>query len=303
MPTFEDYKGQKPAWCPGCGNFAILSTLKKALVEMNVEPHQFAIVSGIGQAAKLPHYMACNMFNGLHGRSLPVAAGLKLANHKLMVMAIAGDGDCYGEGGNHLLHAIRRNVNIALFVHNNQVYALTKGQASPTTTEGLVTKTQPFGNLSAPLNPLALAIALDCSFVARAFAGASGLPFLQEIMKEAINHQGFALVDILQNCVSFNKVNTFHWYKERVYRLEESYDPTDRVEAFRRSLEWGERIPTGIFYRNERESCEQRLPPIREMPLVNRPFSLHEAKQAIHQFYNPGPAGEKVSAHGGEQNG
>lgn len=285
MNTFKDYKGQKPAWCPGCGNFAILSTLKKALADLNMEPHQFAIVSGIGQAAKLPHYLPCNLFNGLHGRSLPVATGLKLANHDLTVLAVTGDGDCYGEGGNHLLHAIRRNVNISLFVHNNQVYALTKGQASPTTRAGKVTKTQPFGNPSEPLNPLALAIALDCSFVARAFAGASGLPFLQEIMKEAINHNGFALVDILQNCVSFNKDNTFHWYKDRVYRLEEGYDPVDRVEAFRRSLEWGQRIPTGIFYRNERETCEQRLPPIREMSLVRQPVFPSKARQEVNHFY------------------
>lgn len=285
MSTFASYKGQEPAWCPGCGNFAILSTLKKALVDLNIEPHQLAVVSGIGQAAKLPHYLACNLFNGLHGRSLPVATGLKLANHNLIVMAVAGDGDCYGEGGNHLLHAIRRNVNITLLVHNNQVYALTKGQASPTTKNGTVTKTQPFGNPSEELNPLALAISLNCSFVARGFAGASGLPFLQEIMKEAINHQGFALVDILQNCVSFNKENTFHWYKEHTYRLEDNYDPTDRVEAFRRSLEWGDKIPTGIFYRNERETCEQRLPPIRETPLVNQPLFQTEARQEANSFY------------------
>lgn len=285
MSTFESYKGHKPAWCPGCGNFAILSTLKKALVDLNMEPHQFAIVSGIGQGAKLPHYLPCNFFNGLHGRSLPVATGLKLVNHNLVVLAVAGDGDCYGEGGNHLLHAIRRNVNITLFVHNNQVYALTKGQASPTTMTGTVTKTQPFGNPSEPLNPLAIAIALNCSFVARGFAGATGLPFLQEIMKEAITHKGFALVDILQNCVSFNTVNTFHWYKERTYRLENGYDPSDRVEAFRRSLEWGEKIPTGIFYRNDREPCEQRLPPIQEIPLVEQPIFSQAARQEMNQFY------------------
>ena len=285
MSTFADYKGQKPAWCPGCGNFAILGTLKKALVEMAIEPHQFAIVSGIGQGAKLPHYLPCNLFNGLHGRSLPVATGLKLVNHHLIVLAVAGDGDCYGEGGNHLLHAIRRNVDLTLLVHNNQIYALTKGQASPTTKEDTITKTQPFGNLSLPLNPLALAIALDCGFVARAFAGASGLPHLQEIMKEAINHKGFSLVDILQNCVTFNKVNTFHWYKDRVYSLEESYDPSDRVEAFRRSLEWGEKIPTGIFYRNERQPCEQRLPPISQMPLVDQPVFPAAARQEIDRFY------------------
>ncbi len=286
MNTFNDYKEQqKPAWCPGCGNFAILSTLKKALLDMHMEPHQFAIVSGIGQGAKLPHYLPCNFFNGLHGRSLPVATGLKLVNHELAVIIVAGDGDCYGEGGNHLVHAMRRNVNLTLFVHNNEVYALTKGQASPTTLTGKLTKTQPFGNLSEPLNPLALAIALDCSFVARAFSGASGLPFLQEIMKEAINHKGFALVDILQNCVTYNKKSTFHWYKDHVYRLEEDYDPTNRVEAFRRSLEWGDKIPTGIFYRNDRQTCEQRLPPIQETPLVNQAVFSLEAGQEVHNFY------------------
>lgn len=285
MLTFEDYKGRKAAWCPGCGNFAILSTLKKALVDLQLQPRRLALVSGIGQGAKLPQYLPCNMFTGLHGRSLPVATGVKLANHQLVVVAVAGDGDCYGEGGNHLLHAIRRNVDITLLVHNNQVYALTKGQASPTTRTGMVTKTQPFGNPSAPLNPLAMAIALDCGFVARAFAGASGLPFLQEIIKEAINHPGFAMVDILQNCVSFNRTNTFHWYKDRAYRLEEGYDPSDRVEAFRRSLEWGDRIPTGVFYRHQRPTMEQQLPPLHEMPLHLQPLFPAAARDEVDRFY------------------
>jgi 2-oxoglutarate ferredoxin oxidoreductase subunit beta len=285
MLSLDDYKGQKPAWCPGCGNFAILNFLKRTLVELDIEPHQFTIVSGIGQGAKLPHYMKCNTFNGLHGRTLPVATGIRLANHNMLVFAVAGDGDCYGEGGNHLIHAIRRNINVTLLVHNNQVYGLTKGQASPTTGQGTVTKTQPFGVLSGQLNPLALAISLDCGFVARAFAGASGLPVLKEIIKEAVNHQGFALVDILQNCVSFNKVNTFHWYKDRVYDLEDEYDPYDRIEAFRRSLEWGERIPTGIFYRNDRKSFEEQLSVIADQPLVRQPFALEGIKRDLQQFY------------------
>jgi 2-oxoglutarate ferredoxin oxidoreductase subunit beta len=285
MVTFEDYKGQKPAWCPGCGNFAILNTLKRALVELDIEPHQFTIVSGIGQGAKLPHYTQCNMFNGLHGRTLPVATGLRLANHGMQVIAIAGDGDCYGEGGNHLIHAIRRNINVKLFVHNNQVYGLTKGQASPTSMQGVATKTQPFGNIAEQLNPLALAISLDCSFVARAFAGASDLTFLKHIMEEALRHEGFALVDILQNCITFNRINTFHWYKERVYHLEEGYDPSDRIEAFKRSLEWGEKIPVGIFYRNKRKTFEESIPVIQEFPLIKQPFSLDAVKQEIQAFF------------------
>ena len=285
MISLNDYKGQKPAWCPGCGNFAILNFLKKTLVELDIAPHEFTIVSGIGQGAKLPHYTKCNTFNGLHGRTLPVATGVRLANHNMLVFAIAGDGDCYGEGGNHLIHAIRRNINMTLLVHNNQVYGLTKGQASPTTTQGTVTKTQPFGAMSEPLNPLAMAIALDCGFVARAFAGASGLPLLMEIIKEAIAHPGFAIVDILQNCVSFNKVNTFHWYKDRAYSLEEDYDPYNRVEAFSRSLEWGEKIPTGIFYRNNRKSFEEQLPTIADLPLVRQPFTLEGFEQEFQQFH------------------
>ncbi len=285
MLTLDDYQGQKPAWCPGCGNYAILRILKGALIELGLEPHQFTVVSGIGQAGKLPHYLKCNAFNGLHGRTLPVATGMRLANHQHPVLAVAGDGDCYGEGGNHLLHAIRRNVNVKLFVHNNQVYGLTKGQASPTTAAGTVTKTQPFGDPSEPLNPLALAIALDCGFVARAFAGAHGLPQLQQIMQEAVAHEGFALIDILQNCVSFNKVNTFHWYKDRVYQLEADYDPGDRVEAFRRSLEWGERIPTGIFYRRQKPTCESRIPTIRETPLVLQPFDREATWEELREFY------------------
>lgn len=285
MTTFKMYSGQKPAWCPGCGNFAILNTLKRTMVDLEMEPHQFTIVSGIGQAAKLPHYMKCNTFNGLHGRTLPVATGIKLANHDMVVLAVAGDGDCYGEGGNHLIHAIRRNINVTLLVHNNQVYGLTKGQASPTTPQGRMTKTQPFGSLSTPLNPLALAISLDCGFVARAFAGASGLPFLNEMIKEAINHKGFAIIDILQNCVSFNKVNTFHWYKERAYQLEKDYDPTDRVEAFRRSLEWGDKIPTGIFYRNDRPPMEEGVTPIKETPLVKQDYFIKNPEQEFALFH------------------
>ena len=186
MTKLQDYTGQSPAWCPGCGNFGILRSFKEAMVEIGIEPHQFTIVSGIGQSGKFPHYVRCNTFNGLHGRALPVATGIRLANHEHTVMVFTGDGDCYGEGGNHLVHAIRRNVNIKLFVHNNQIYGLTKGQASPTSMEGMKTKNQPFGMFSEQLNPMALAIALDASFVGRGFAGDT--EYLKELMKASINH-------------------------------------------------------------------------------------------------------------------
>lgn len=272
MAFSEKFKGQDPAWCPGCGNFAILNVLKRTFEAMHLEPHEVTIVSGIGQGAKLPHYTRCNTFNGLHGRTLPVATGLALVNPLTRIIAVAGDGDCYGEGGNHLLHAIRRNPNIILLVHNNQVYGLTKGQASPTSVPALASKIQPFGNPSEPLNPLALAIALDCGFVARGFAGASGLPHLQKLITMALEHRGFALIDILQNCVSFNKINTFHWYKEHTYFLEEGYDPGDRQAAFARSLEWENGIPLGLFYRREKATVEEKLPQNDRESLIASPF-------------------------------
>lgn len=283
MNTLEDYKGQTPAWCPGCGNFGILKSFKDTMVELEIEPHQFTIVSGIGQAGKFPHYLKCNTFNGLHGRTLPVATGIRLANHEMLVIAVAGDGDCYGEGGNHLLHAIRRNINVKLFVHNNQIYALTKGQASPTSMEGMITKNQPFGALSEQLNPMSLAIALDCSFVARGFAGDPAQ--LKNLIKEAVNHNGFALLDILQPCVTFNKINTYQWYRERVYQIEAEHNPEDRIEAFRRSLEWGDRIPTGIIYRNSRPPLEGRIPAIKDKPLVKQPFDESKAADILQEFY------------------
>ncbi len=283
MPTLDDYKGQTPAWCPGCGNFGILNAFKNAVVDLGLEPYQFTIVSGIGQAGKFPHYLKCNTFNGLHGRTLPVATGMKLSNHKMPVIVFTGDGDCYGEGGNHLLHAMRRNINVKLFVHDNQIYGLTKGQPSPTSMEGMITKNQPFGVFSEQLNPVALAVALDCSFVARGFAGDMGQ--LKELMKAAIMHKGFSLVDIFQPCVTFNKINTFEWYRQRVYPIEPEYNPGDRAEAFRKALEWGDRIPAGILYRNVRPVLEERIPMIKEAPLVQQTFDISKLEATLKEFY------------------
>jgi 2-oxoglutarate ferredoxin oxidoreductase subunit beta len=283
MPASEDYKGQSPAWCPGCGNFPILKTVKEAVAELGLRPHEFTVVSGIGQAAKLPHYMKCNTFNGLHGRAIPVATGIRLGNSGMPVFVFTGDGDCYGEGGNHLIHAIRRNINIKVFVHDNQIYGLTKGQASPTSMEGMTTKTQPFGVLSEQLNPIALAIALDAGFAARSFAGDT--EHLKAMIKEAVSHKGFSLVDILQPCVTFNKLNTYEWYRERVYRIEPEYNPEDRAEAFKRSLEWEARIPIGIFYRNNRPAFEERIPVIKDTPLVKQSFNKELAENILKEFY------------------
>ena len=244
------------SWCPGCGNFGILKLLKETLDELNIRPEDLVMVSGIGQAAKTPHYLRCNFFNGLHGRALPAATAIKAANPTLTVIAESGDGDMYGEGGNHFMHTIRRNPNITNIVHNNMVYGLTKGQASPTSERGFKTPVQLYGVVNEPFNPIAVAIALDASFVARAYVGDGAQT--KAILKQAITHRGYALVDLLQPCVTFNKHNTYQWFREHTYYLEDDYDPTNRVEAFARSLET-ERLPLGVFYIHSKATFEDHL--------------------------------------------
>ena len=276
MVTLADYGTYETAWCPGCGNFSIAKAVKQALVASNLKPHEVLFVSGIGQAAKAPHYLNANVFNGLHGRSLPVATGAKLSNSNLTVMVESGDGCNYGEGGNHLLAAIRRNVNITLLVHNNQVYGLTKGQASPTSDEGFVTKAQPQGAPSAAFNPIALAVAMRAGFVARGFAGM--IDHLSELIQQGIAHHGFALIDILQPCVSFNTVNTFAWYEKRCSPIPAKYDPTNWDEAMKVACQWGDRIPIGVIYQNDRLSFEDHFPVLAHGPLLGRSLDRKKLK-------------------------
>jgi len=256
------------AWCPGCGNFGILNAVRVALEATGKENHEIVLVSGIGQAAKLPHYVDVNVFNGLHGRALPAAAAIKIANPGLTVVVTSGDGDIYGEGGNHFLHNIRRNVDIALFVHDNQVYGLTKGQPSPTTDAGWTGSLQRAGVISGPFPPLAVALALGCGFVARGYA--ADPEFTSDLMLQAIRFPGFALVDILQPCVTFNKRNTYQWYGKMVYKLPPDRDVTDREKALTLAFEWEERIPLGVLYRKEKPTFEQLHPQVPGPPLFER---------------------------------
>ena len=244
------------AWCPGCGNFNILDSLKNALTDLALDPHDVLMVGGIGQAAKLPQYISANSFCGLHGRSVPPAAAAKIVNPGLTVIINSGDGDSYGEGGNHFIHNIRRNIDIAHFIHDNQVYGLTKGQASPTSDPGSVTPVQVEGNLNIPFNPVLMAIAAGAGFVARSFSGKPD--HLREMMKQAIRFKGYAMVDILQPCVSFNKINTFAWYNQRVYELDGAYDNTDRAAAMIKSMEFGDRIPIGVLYQKEQPTFHEQ---------------------------------------------
>jgi 2-oxoglutarate ferredoxin oxidoreductase subunit beta len=283
MVTLSDYAGLQPAWCPGCGNFGILKALNKALVEMEIEPHRVLLVSGIGQAGKLPHYTRGNVFNSLHGRPVPPAIGAKIANPELVVIAVSGDGDGYGEGGNHFIHAARRNHDITYLVHNNQVYGLTKGQASPTSDAGFVTKTTPYGAAS-PVNPITLAIVSGASFVARGFAGDS--EHLANLIKQGITHRGFSLIDILQPCVSFNHKNTFQWYRERVYKLEDEsgYASGDKKAALGKAFEWGEKIPIGVIYEEDLPVYEDQLPALRKGPLVTQEINPGRAESLLAEF-------------------
>ena len=282
MVTKSDYAGLKPAWCPGCGNFGILKALNRALIEMKIAPHRVLLVSGIGQAGKLPHYTRGNVFNSLHGRPVPPAIGAKIANSELTVIAVSGDGDAYGEGGNHFLHACRRNHDITYLVHNNQVYGLTKGQASPTSDVGFVTKTTPYGATN-PINPIALAVVNGASFVGRGFAGE--IDHLANLIKKGISHQGFALIDILQPCVSFNRKNTFQWYKQRVYKLEdEKHDPSDNKAALEKALEWGDKIPIGVIYEENLLVYEDQLPALGGGPLVRQEIDPARVETLFAEF-------------------
>ena len=265
----ENFCTYETAWCPGCGNFIILDCLKAALEQLGKDPSEVLIAAGIGQAAKTPQYISANAFCGLHGRSLPPAVAAKIANEKLTVIVDTGDGDSYGEGGNHFIHNIRRNVDITHFVHDNQIYGLTKGQASPTSVIGLKTGVQTDGNFNEPLNPILLAIACGAGFVARAFTGHKEQ--LISLMKQAIEYKGYALVDILQPCVSFNKTNTFAWYNQRVYELDETYDCKDKTAAMQKAMEFGDRISIGLLYREEKKTYHQKNEVLKqETPLLDR---------------------------------
>lgn len=285
MSSVHDFKSNDPiAWCPGCGDFGILNALKKALVILGKAPKDILMVSGIGQAAKLPHYIHCNCFNGLHGRALPIAVAAKIVNPGLTVIVTTGDGDCYGEGGNHFMHNIRRNADITVIVHNNQIYGLTKGQASPTTDQGHKTKVQTDGVVLKPFHPLETAIALGAGFIARGFSG--NIEHLTGLIVEGVRHNGFSLIDVLQPCVTFNKINTYEWYTKRVYDLnnDTQYSKRDRASALSKSAEWGERIPLGILYQVEEDTYEKKRGLDQRKPLVDEPIENVDITQVYKDF-------------------
>jgi len=281
MPGIDDYASDSEnQWCPGCPNFGILQALKKALVELDKTPDQVCLVSGIGQAAKLPHYLKCNFFNGLHGRPIPVAVGVQCANPNLTTFVVTGDGDCYGEGGNHFIHALRRNPNITLMVHNNEIYALTKGQASPTTPKGEKRTLQIKGVDLEPLNMPAIAIMHDCTFVARGFA--RNIDHLKDLLVAAVKHPGFSFVDVIQPCITWG-TRSVDWYKERIEELGEDHDASDKEAAMILALTKGEKFPIGILYQTEPRPAfgHAYRSEITDGPLAEMPFMDEEQLKEI----------------------
>ena len=276
--TAKDFKGQvDPDWCAGCGDFGVLNSLQRACAELGLRPHEILTVSGIGCSSNLPGYFNAYGMHTLHGRALAVATGAKLANHEINVIATGGDGDGYGIGGNHFTHTARRNVDLTYIVMNNQVYGLTTGQVSPTSSMGMKTKSTPFGSVELPVNPITVAIMNGATFVARGYSG--DIRHLTELMKKAIQHKGFALLDIFSPCVTFNHDNSQQFFKERIKRLEdEGHDPSDWKAACEKAMLWGDTIYTGLFLQiKDTPSLGGREPVLNEGgPLARRPLGLSE---------------------------
>ena len=274
----RDYKGAvNPDWCPGCGDFGVLNSLQRAASELGIMPHEILTVSGIGCSSNLPGYFNSYGMHTLHGRSLAVATGAKMGNHDLHVVVTGGDGDGYGIGGNHFVHTARRNVDLTYIVMNNQIYGLTTGQMSPTSMIDMKTKSTPFGNVETPLNPITMAITVGATFVARGFSG--DIKHLTDLMKQAIRHRGFALLDIFSPCVTFNKDNDNPFFKQRVRRLEDDdHDTSDWKTAIEKAMEWGDTIYTGLFYQDKDSSALGDREPVldQEGPLALRPMGLSD---------------------------
>jgi len=287
MSEINEFKGrQQVTWCPGCGDYGIMNALKMAFVSLGLAPHQVLMVTGIGCGSKTHQYLKVNGMHTLHGRDMAFASGARLANHDLVVMTVSGDGNTYGIGLSHFLNAARRNINITQVVQNNQIYGLTKGQYSPTSDQGTVTKTSPAGSLELPVEPLALALVAGATFVARGFA--KDPRYLAQIIARGIQHRGYALIDVLQPCVSFNRVNTYDWYSQRVYKVEEQagYDPTNFDAALQLARQWGDRIPIGVLYQVQRPTYEDRTAVLAAGSLVKQGVRRERAAlEAIKQEF------------------
>lgn len=278
MVTLADLQTRdKNNWCPGCGNFGLITALKQSIVELGIEPHNVLLVSGIGCHAASPHYVDVYGIHTLHGRPMPVATGAKLANHDLHVVAMSGDGDGYGIGMGHFVHSMRRNTDLTYIVHDNQVYGLTTGQYSPTSQRGYKSKSSPQGTIEDPVNPVALALSAGATYIARGFAG--DVAHLKTLFSGALKHKGFALVDVLQPCVTWNRINTFEFWRSHLYKLEDSgHDAADFNKAYAKAIEWGEKIPYGLFYKTDKPTLVGSHQTLQKGSLVKQPLQPNVSK-------------------------
>jgi 2-oxoglutarate ferredoxin oxidoreductase subunit beta len=276
--VMADLKGRvDPDWCPGCGDFGVLAAVQKALVELQIPQHEVVTVSGIGCSSNFPGFIETYGMHTLHGRSLPVASGMKLANHAMTVLVTGGDGDGFGIGCGHFVHTMRRNLDLTYIVMDNQIYGLTTGQTSPTSRIGMKTKSMPFGNVDAPVNPISLALAAGATFVARGFSGDQ--KHLVDLLRKAIEHKGFSFIDVFSPCVTYNKDNTFQWFRPRVKKLEDNpeYDHTDWQMAMEKSTLWGDEIPIGLFFeRTDVPAAHDADPVLKAGPLVHQEMLIPE---------------------------
>lgn len=272
-----------PTWCPGCGNFGIWAAFKNAAVTENWDNSNTAIVAGIGCHGHIINFVNLTSFEGLHGRAIPVASGLKYSNNKTNVFVFTGDGDCLGEGGNHFIHACRRNQNITVILHNNSIYGLTTGQTSPTTSHGYKSKSTPMGNFDKPFSPLSMAIASGATFAARCFS--NDIKKLSDLMISANNHKGLAVIEILQPCITYNHECTASFFKDNIYELPADYNPTDKGKAFEKSLEWGaKQIPVGLIYKEDRYSAEEEFSSDPNFSLIDKNLQSRDVSELLNKL-------------------
>ncbi|NOV03086.1 2-oxoacid:ferredoxin oxidoreductase subunit beta [Paenibacillus planticolens] len=278
MATLKDFRNNvKPNWCPGCGDFSVQAAIQRAAANVGLEPEGLAIVSGIGCSGRISGYINAYGFHGIHGRSLPIAQGVKMANRDLTVIASGGDGDGFAIGMGHTVHAIRRNIDVTYIVMDNQIYGLTKGQASPRSAEGFKTKSTPLGTIESAISPLEVAMAAGATFVAQSFS--SNLKQLTAVIEAGLNHKGFSLINVFSPCVTFNKVNTYDWFKENIVDLDEipDYDYTNRVMAMTKIMETNSML-TGIIYQNkDKKSYEDSIPSFAKEGLSKQNLQISEA--------------------------
>ncbi len=272
----------QPTWCPGCGNFGIWGSLKLAIQKLDVPAEKVVLVYDVGCSGNMADFNQLYGFHALHGRALPTAAGIKLANHDLKVIVVIGDGGCYGEGGTHFLNLMRGNHDITVLVHDNKRYSLTTGQMSPTTPKDTKTKSTPDGAIEEPMNPIALSVINHAGFVAREFAG--HLPQLSNRIVEAVNHPGFALVDVLQPCPVYNKEQSYQWYQERIQQLAEQHDPTNKESALQQALRT-DALPLGLFWKDDRPAYHQQVEALKNKTLVSKDISQLDLKDLLSEYH------------------